>query len=113
MLFREVLSWKAEGNFVTQDPSSPSLTLTRANAMEHGLAPIGATFIKACAHATMVTGAKTNVENAIFISAMHDQDREVGYRASQLRHDQQAGGDVRGGGRGWCYAMLLSDRHGI
>ena len=49
MLFREVLSWKAEGNFVTQDPSSPSLTLTRANAMEHGLAPIGATFIKACA----------------------------------------------------------------
>ena len=33
-----------------------------------------------------------------FISAMHDQDREVGYRASQLRHDQQTGGDVRGGG---------------
>ena len=63
--------------------------------------------------APMGTGAKTNVENAIFISAMHDQDREVGYRASQLRHDQQAGGDVRGGGRGWCDAMLLSDRHGI
>ena len=48
-----------------------------------------------------------------FISAMHDQDREVGYRASQLRHDQQTGGDVRGGGRGWCDAMLLSDRYGI